>query len=56
MESGIQHEAFRNYQVEKSISDGYIVAGIDHPFDSVKVVYPDERTAYFKKETGSSIS
>lgn len=40
---------FRNqntFQVEELASQGYIVLSIDHTFDAVATVFPDDRTAY----------
>ena len=34
------------FQVEELVSQGYIVVGIDHPYSSSRVVFPDGRIAY----------
>jgi len=34
------------FQVEELVSQGYIVVGIDHPYSSSRVVFPDGRVAY----------
>lgn len=44
---------FRNqntFQVEELASQGYIVVGIDHPYDAAAVIYPDQSTALLKLE------
>ncbi|MDM5277584.1 acetylhydrolase [Paenibacillus silvae] len=44
---------FRNqntFQVEELASQGYIVVGIDHPYDAAAVIYPDQTTALLKLE------
>jgi predicted dienelactone hydrolase len=34
------------FQIEELASQGYIVVGIDHPYSSSRVVFPDGRVAY----------
>lgn len=44
---------FRNqntFQVEELASQGYIVVGIDHPYDAAAVVYPDQTVSLLKME------
>ncbi|MFS0868796.1 alpha/beta hydrolase family protein [Paenibacillus xylanilyticus] len=44
---------FRNqntFQVEELASQGYIVVGIDHPYDAAAVIYPDQTTALLRME------
>ncbi|MNJ42731.1 isoform II [compost metagenome] len=44
---------FRNqntFQVEELASHGYIVVGIDHPYDAAAVVYPDQSVISLKLE------
>jgi predicted dienelactone hydrolase len=45
---------FRNqntFQVEELASHGYIVVGIDHPYDAAAVVYPDQSVISLKLES-----
>ena len=45
---------FRNqntFQVEELASHGYIVVGIDHPYDAAAIVYPDQSVISLKLES-----
>ncbi|WP_342551173.1 acetylhydrolase [Paenibacillus sp. FSL R7-0652] len=45
---------FRNqntFQVEELASQGYIVVGIDHPYDAAAVIYPDQTIALLQLES-----
>lgn len=42
--------AFYTAQIEDLVSHGYIVLGIDHPYESLGVLYPDGRIAGYSEE------
>jgi dienelactone hydrolase len=44
---------FQNtFEVEEMASNGFIVIGIDHPYDSDLVIFPDGRRVYRNDQTG----
>lgn len=46
---GVRSTRFQSMTaIEELVSHGYIVAGIDHPYTSAKVSFPDGRTAFYQ--------
>lgn len=48
---GIRSTRFQSMTaIEELVSHGYIVVGIDHPYTSAKVVFPDGRAIFYEPE------
>ncbi|RXZ83711.1 lipase [Paenibacillaceae bacterium] len=48
---GIRSTRFQSMTaIEELVSRGYIVVGMDHPYTSAKVAFPDERSTYYKPD------
>ncbi|NFM30140.1 lipase [Clostridium botulinum] len=51
---GVRSTRFQSLTtIEELVSHGYIVVGLDHPYTSAKVTFPDGRSIFYKPDTKS---